>query len=148
MYNIVHRVGIKSASTADVYTALTTVEGLRGWWTTDTEGSSEVGEVLQFRFEGGGFDMRVLQIEPGARVVWRAIDGPSEWIDTDIIFYLTQDDDYTIVRFEHNAWREEDDFMCHCSTKWAVFLLSLKSFIETGSGSPWPHDLKIDNTNR
>jgi uncharacterized protein YndB with AHSA1/START domain len=148
MYDIVHRIGIKSASTTDVYTALTTVEGLRGWWTTDTEGSSEVGEVLKFRFEGGGFDMRVQKLEPDARVVWRAIDGPSEWIDTDIIWDLTREDDYTIVRFEHNGWRDADDFMGHCSTKWAVFLLSLKSLIESGVGSPWPHDLKIDNTNR
>jgi uncharacterized protein YndB with AHSA1/START domain len=148
MPDILHRVGIKSASISDVYTALTTIDGLTGWWTTNTQGSNEVGEVLQFRFEGGGFDMRVLDLDADTHVSWRVIDGPSEWIDTEISWDLTQEDDYTIVRFEHTGWREPDDFMCHCSTKWAVFLLSLKSLIESGSGSPWPRDLKIDNTDR
>ena len=40
--DILHRVGIK-ASPNDAYKALTTREGLAGWWTTDTQGDSEVG---------------------------------------------------------------------------------------------------------
>jgi hypothetical protein len=39
------------------------------------------------------------------------------------------------------------EFMHHCSTKWAVFLLSLKSLVETGQGAPEPNDVKIDNWN-
>jgi uncharacterized protein YndB with AHSA1/START domain len=148
MPDIFHRVGIKSQSPANVYAAVTTIEGLQNWWTTNTEGDTAVGDVIKFRFAGGGFDMRVEQLDTGKRVVWRVLDGPTEWIDTEISWDLSQEDDYTIVRFEHTGWREADDFMCHCSTKWAVFLLSLKSLIETGSGSPWPHDMKIDNTDR
>jgi len=30
---------------------------------------------------------------------------------------------------------------------WAVFLMSLKSLLETGTGAPDPHDVKIDNWN-
>jgi hypothetical protein len=37
--------------------------------------------------------------------------------------------------------------MDHCSTKCGVFLLSLKSLLETGKGSPGPNDVKIDNWN-
>ncbi|MDT4925124.1 MAG: hypothetical protein QOG01_2837, partial [Pseudonocardiales bacterium] len=32
-------------------------------------------------------------------------------------------------------------------TKWGVFLLSLKSLLETGEGAPEPRDIKIDNWN-
>ena len=60
-------------------------------------------------------------------------------------FRLTQDGDYTIVLFEHQGWREPVEFMYHCSTKWGVFLLSLKSLIESGKGAPAPRDVKIDN---
>jgi hypothetical protein len=35
--------------------------------------------------------------------------------------------------------------MYHCSTKWAVFLLSLKSFLETGKGASWPNEIKLDS---
>ncbi len=38
MVDIHHRVGMKSASVDDVYAALTTLEGLSGWWATDTKG--------------------------------------------------------------------------------------------------------------
>ena len=36
MMDILHRVGIESASLDDVYDALTTLDGLSEWWTTDT----------------------------------------------------------------------------------------------------------------
>jgi hypothetical protein len=35
------------------------------------------------------------------------------------------------VLFKHQGWKEPVEFMHHCSTKWAVFLLSLKSLLET-----------------
>jgi hypothetical protein len=37
------------------------------------------------------------------------------------------------------------EFMHHCSTKWAVFLLSLKSALETGKGAAWPNEIKLDS---
>lgn len=35
--------------------------------------------------------------------------------------------------------------MHHCSTKWVIFLMSLKSLLETGKGTPSFDDIKIDN---
>jgi hypothetical protein len=35
--------------------------------------------------------------------------------------------------------------MHHCSTKWAIFLMSLKSLVETGMGAPHQRDAKIGN---
>jgi uncharacterized protein YndB with AHSA1/START domain len=147
MVDILHRVGIKS-SVAEVYAALTTADGLAGWWTTDTQGKgNDIGGVLQFRFAAGGFDMKVLELDPGKRVLWEVVDGPEEWIGTRVDWHLDQVDEYAIVLFSHLGWKEPVEFMHHCSTKWAVFLLSLKSLIETGKGAPDPHDVKIDNWN-
>lgn len=47
--------------------------------------------------------------------------------------------------FAHAGWREPVEFMNHCSTKWAIFLMSLKSLVETGSGAPHPRDVQISN---
>jgi hypothetical protein len=80
-------------------------------------------------------------------VKWRCIEGPEEWIGTDITFELSQQDDQTIIIFGHRNWREAVEFTAHCSMKWAVFLLSLREYVETGKGKPSPHDLKIDNWN-
>ena len=38
MTDIHHRIGVESSSVDDVYAALTTIDGLSGWWTTDTRG--------------------------------------------------------------------------------------------------------------
>ena len=69
MVDIRHRVGIKS-SVDNLYTALATREGLAAWWTTNTHGDSSIGGTLRFRFSAdgrdiGGFDMKVLELQPG-----------------------------------------------------------------------------------
>jgi uncharacterized protein YndB with AHSA1/START domain len=146
MSDILHRVGIKSSPDA-TYNALATRDGLAGWWTTNTQGESKVGEVLRFRFGAGGFDMKVLELQPGKHVLWQVVDGPREWVGTKVRWDLKQERDYTIVLFKHEGWKEPVEFMHHCSTKWALFLMSLKSLVETGRGFPDPDDVKIDNWN-
>jgi len=148
MTDILHRIGI-TASPKDVYAALTTLDGLAGWWTEDTKGDSNVGGVIQFRFAsvpgGGGFDMLVLDIQPGELVRWEVVDGPEEWIGTHVSFELSQEDDFTILLFKHEGWKEPVPFMYHCSTKWAIFLMSLKHLLESGQGEPAPNDVMISN---
>jgi uncharacterized protein YndB with AHSA1/START domain len=144
MVEILHRIGVTSAP-EKVYAALTTVDGLAGWWTEDTHGDSDLGGVLQFRFEPGGIDMKVLDAQPGELVLWEVVDGPEEWIGTRVRFELKQQDEFTIVLFRHEGWSEPVEFMYHCSTKWATFLLSLKRLVETGAGEPAPRDVKISN---
>jgi uncharacterized protein YndB with AHSA1/START domain len=132
----------------EVYRALATREGLAAWWTTDTQGESKVGGPLEFRFSAdgkqiGGFDMNVVELTPGERVLWRVMDGPAEWIGTQISFDLKREGDFVIVLFRHQGWKEPVEFMFHCSTKWATYLMSLKSLVETGRGAPSPDDVRI-----
>jgi uncharacterized protein YndB with AHSA1/START domain len=145
MVDILHRVGMKSASLDDVYAALTTLEGLSGWWATDTKGQTDVGGILEFRFKPGGIDVKVLELNPAKSVLWEVTDGPAEWIGTTVRWDLKQSGDYTIVLFAHEGWKEPVEFMYHCSTKWATFLVSLKQLVETGTGAPEPHDLQISD---
>jgi uncharacterized protein YndB with AHSA1/START domain len=150
MVNIVHRIGIK-APASKVYAALSTIDGVAGWWSEKTTGSSKVGGNFAVRFhtpsgeEIGGFEIDVLELVPEQKVRWRVKAGPAEWVGTDIEFALSRQDDYTIVMFGHRKWREEVEFMGHCSTKWAVYLLSLRELVETGKGKPAPNDVTISN---
>jgi hypothetical protein len=97
--------------------------------------------------EVGDMSMRVLQLEPSQSVVWQVEAGPAEWIGTTIRFELKQEEDYCVVLFRHENWAELVEFFHHCSTKWALFLMSLKALVEGGTGRPSPHDVKIDNWN-
>jgi uncharacterized protein YndB with AHSA1/START domain len=143
MVDILHRVGVL-APIEKVYAALTTVDGLAAWWTSDT--SEPAQGTLQFRFgDVGGFDMAVRNLQPPTWVVWEVVDGPAEWLGTTISFELQHHDEWTIVLFTHAGWREPVEFMHHCSTKWATFLMSLKALLETGTGDPHPKDVQISD---
>lgn len=152
MVDIIHKVGIK-APLAQVYAAVSTAEGVRGWWTEETSGDSRLGGTLNvlFRDHGGaergkmGFEL--VKLAPNEKVVWRCTSGPAEWLGTEVTFELSRRGDYTVLLFGHRNWREAVEFTAHCSMKWATFMLSLKQLAETGSGKPAPHDLKIDDWN-
>lgn len=148
MPDILHKVGIKTSSPQEAFLALTRPEGLGAWWTQDVRVDDISGKQIRFTFgDAGFFVMKVLDQVPGKQVEWEVMDGPEDWIGTRITFDISQAGDYTIVMFKHAGWREQSEAMHHCSTKWAVFLLSLKSLLETGKGQAHPHDLKIDNWN-
>ena len=89
--------------------------------------------------------MKVLDQRPDERIGWEVTGGPEEWIGTHITFDLEHEDEHTIVLFEHAGWRHPVEFMSHCSTRWATYLLSLKQFVETGAGDPHPNEMSISN---
>jgi uncharacterized protein YndB with AHSA1/START domain len=138
MPDILHRVGI-AAKPERVSEALTTLEGLRGWWVSQTTGDPAKGGTIDFGF----CRMQVLEAESGKKVRWQCVSGPPEWVGTEVTFDLAWKDGQTIVLFKHASWTEAVEFMHHCSTKWATFLLSLRDLLEKADGHPAPHDVKI-----
>lgn len=152
MVDILHRVGAV-APREKVYDALTTIEGVAGWWSKDAEGDpGTVGEMIRFGFEPGSavaadatFRIKVLETKRDELVRWEVVEGPPEWIGTELRFDIAQEDEYAIVRFGHLGWKEPGAFMAHCSTKWAIFMMSLKQLAETGTGAPAPVDVQISN---
>jgi len=110
MPDIIHRVGIKSSSLDDVYKALTSRKGLAAWWTNNTQGeSNKVGGVLQFRFEAGGFDMKVLELHPAKSVLWQVVDGPKEWMDTKISWELKKDGNFITLGRKPQPFKAGDE---------------------------------------
>ena len=144
MAEIKHRVGIRG-SAHDIYQLLTTDAGLSQWWTSDTRGAGDVGAIVAFRFGGGGPDFEIIELIPDHKVVWRhSGEMPPGWIGSEISFELEETETQTFVNFSHYNWKQSDDFLAHCSTKWGVFMMSIKSFIETGMGQAYPNDVHID----
>ncbi len=137
MPDILHRVGV-AAEPLRVFEALTTVEGIRNWWAENTHGDAAEGGAFQFRENR----LEVVHADPSL-VTWHYSGPAEEWVGTEITFRLEWRDGQTIVLFKHGGWREPVEFMHHCSTKWAVFLLSLKDYVERGEGRPEPRDTKI-----
>ncbi|MEP7263249.1 MAG: SRPBCC domain-containing protein [Bacteroidota bacterium] len=137
---IFHCFQIKSDA-AKVYEFLTTLDGLSGWWTTDTTGNTYPGGKIRFGFPNGFFDMvEVTESLRNQQVKWVVMESnfPSghEWIGTEISFEITEDNGCTTVRFTHNNWRAVTDFFGVCNYHWGLYMNSLKSLCETGEGNP------------
>ena len=144
MADIRHRVGI-AAPQGQVYEALSTKDGIARWWTRDVRGDAGLGGKLEFFFgpPEPAAVMEVAELVPSQRVAWRCVQGPDEWVDTSLIFDLKSADGQTVVVFSHAGWREPVEFIYHCSTKWAYFLLGLKAGLEGREYTPYPTDMKI-----
>lgn len=158
MANIRHEL-IIGASAEKVYHAITTPPGLSAWWTPDT--TSKADNILRFPFGATYFkEMKVTAQQPFERVAWICIAGAQEWIGTTLSFELNEGNQHTIlnmypeiqgqlqqnknahvtiVRFQHDGWKEETPMHAECNYTWAQFLRSLKLYCETGRGIPWPN---------
>jgi uncharacterized protein YndB with AHSA1/START domain len=145
-FDIHHEVGIK-ASVEAVYQALTDTKKLAGWWTSDTRGDGKKrGNVLEFWFGEYCQKFEVVELNPNGLVHWLAKGGMEEWEDTEIRFTLSTDENQCWVHFVHSGWRSTEGMLPSCSTKWAVFMLSLKDLLEEGRGQPFPDDIEINHS--
>jgi uncharacterized protein YndB with AHSA1/START domain len=132
MAEMLHEVVI-AAPVRRVYEALTTREGLRGWWTDDAEMEPRVGSVAVFGFGNRAtvFRMRIDDLVPGRRVVWSCEGEPGEWQDTQLTFELTPTPNGgTRLRFSHTGWRSPDGCFATCNSRWGVLMHRLKAFVE------------------
>jgi hypothetical protein len=140
MPNILHRIGTNKATEKQLFNAVATTEGLANWWTTKVSGKSEIGGVLKFRFGKGGPDFKIIDLQPLKKVEWKCVQGPKDWLDTHIEFNILKEKGEKVLLFRHGGWREESEFMNHCSTQWAYFLIGLRKYLETGKGTPFGGD--------
>lgn len=146
MADIKLRVGINQPAER-VYESFTTIPGIQGFWTTTVEGEPGGGGSLQFFFgqPDPAATVEVAQASPSKLVEWRCVQGPDEWVGTSIRFELDERDGETVVLFTHGDWREASEFMRHCGTKWAYFLIGLKSWLEGAPSVAFPGDLAISS---
>ena len=83
MPDILHRVGV-NAKPERVYETLATIDGLRGWWISTASGDPRPGGTIDFGF----CKMQVTSTVPGKLVEWRCVEGPEEWVGTNVRFQL------------------------------------------------------------
>jgi uncharacterized protein YndB with AHSA1/START domain len=137
MAEIFHMVLI-DAPAERVYEAITEEKGLASWWTVQVVAKPAVGSMAEFRF-GDRYHagMRILALEPPGRVEWLCVSGDDEWVGTRLAFDLEKRGDQTLLRFRHGLWRDATDFYASCNFNWGHYLASLKSYCETGRGTPF-----------
>jgi uncharacterized protein YndB with AHSA1/START domain len=141
MPNILHRLTI-DASPERVGEIATSPEGIEQWWTgRPVAGDDIVGGKISVYFSEASRAAAVFEVlkRTPETTVWRCVEGPKDWIDTRITFALTpRADGGTTLLFNHEDWREENEFMNGCSTNWGAYLASLKSGAEGHGFNAYP----------
>jgi uncharacterized protein YndB with AHSA1/START domain len=125
------------ASSQTTFRALTTLEGLRGWWTPEVTGQPSVGHELDFHFAGveESIRMHVDAAEPSHSLTWTCLEhsGAREWSGSTVSFYLRADGhDRCTITLEHHGVPHE-----LVNPGWQHFLTSLANYAATGTGNPY-----------
>ncbi len=133
-----HRISI-AAPKEDVFQAITTVDGLKGWYSPDVSGKSDKGgEVtLSFSEKEGPFRWSVAEAQQGSLVRWKCLAGPGQSAGTTATFHLSEaGKDRTLVDLDHEGFQESDEKLRTCNTLWGALMHHLKEFVETEQPKP------------
>ena len=68
-----------------------------------------------------------------------------DWVGTTLSFELKEDGGETVLLFTHADWPEPSEILHHSSTKWATYLIGLRSGLEGGSFTAFPDDTRISS---
>jgi hypothetical protein len=143
MAEVRHRVGIRG-SAANIYLALVEPRELSGWWATHASGAPEVGMTLDLTFgELVTLSFVIRDLQTSSLVHLECSSGPYPWLGSQLQFALEDADKQVFVTLTHGNSGADDESFLYFSTKWPLYLLSLRDYIESGSGRPYPNDIKI-----
>lgn len=121
---------------------------VRNWWTGDIEGeSSSLGDVFTYRYGDLHYSKQeVTEVARNEKVIWHivdanlsSVDNPKEWVDTNVVFEITEVGGKTQLRFSHNGLVPRFECYEACSNGWGFFINnSLRSLITTAEGPATP----------
>lgn len=138
MSEIVQELTIE-ATPERVFQALTTPDGIAVWWSNLVTAEPEVGAFTEVRFESGIMKMEITDLEVGKKAHWKVRLSPHDWEGSTITWDLTPISEGTRLLFgQHNLTVGATGYSIEeTRAGWDYFLVSLKSYLETGKGTPY-----------
>jgi len=141
---LLHEVHVEAPPSAVDY-ALTTEDGLAGWWTVDVEAEPEEGTTALFGFGDRRtvFEMDAAELVEDELVRWECTGRPDEWAGPELTWELsgdegtTSDGGGTDVLFTHANWDSTDGRFRICNSTWGALMYRLKGYAETGEADPF-----------
>jgi uncharacterized protein YndB with AHSA1/START domain len=129
-----------TADPAAAYAALTTTDGVAGWWTTRNQTSGAVGEVDRMWFPDApmAWELRVDEAVPSKVLARHCVGDPPQWVGTDVRFALEPaPQGGTRVLFDHTGFAQVDEMFRVVTLGWAQMLLRLKQYLDSGQPAPF-----------
>ncbi len=134
-------------SPAEAYNA---IQNFRAWWSEDIEGSTDkLNEEFFYHYKDIHLcKVRLIEAVPEKKLVYLVLDNEfnfiedkTEWVNTQLVFEITEEDGKTNVKFTHDGLVSEDACFNVCNDAWTGYITkSLYKLITTGKGEPNPKD--------
>ena len=120
-----------------VWGAITQQDEIVQWWAYQARVKPEVGSLGEFRFRQGAFVMQfeVAELDQDEKVRWNS-KSPPQWAGSSVTWQLTPVLNGTKLIFTHDGFAQVDEANERTRGAWVYFLASLKSYLETGKGTP------------
>ena len=122
------------------------INNVRAWWSEEITGSADrPGDIFDYHYEDvHACKVKILESEPGKKVMWQILennfnftDDKTEWINTNVVFDISNEGDKTQVRFTHIGLVPTYECYKACHQGWTHYIeTSLKKYIDTGMGEP------------
>ena len=134
----------------DQTTAFNAIKNFRAWWSEEIEGNTDqLNEEFFYHYKDIHLcKLKLIEMVPDEKLVYQVLDNQfnftkdkTEWIDTKLIFELSNEDGKTKVRFTHEGL--VPDYECYdvCFDAWTGYIKnSLYNLITTGKGEPNPSE--------
>ncbi|MCW2264046.1 MULTISPECIES: SRPBCC domain-containing protein [Sphingobacterium] len=130
----------------DASTTFKAIKNFRGWWSEEIEGNTEkLGKTFLYHYKDIHLcKLKLVEEIPNVKLVYLVTDNEfnfikdkTEWVNTKLIFDISNDDEQTKVTFTHEGLTPLDECFEICNDSWANYIqVSLKNLIETGIGNP------------
>jgi uncharacterized protein YndB with AHSA1/START domain len=127
------------AAAETVWRAISTTEGVTGWFTSQAEIGAEPGghHLLTFPEMPAPWDLRIDDSRPDRRLSLSVLAGPPEWEGTTMTYeILDRAEGGTVLNFDHHDFASVDGARAW-TIGWATKMLALKKYAETGKPDPF-----------
>lgn len=144
MERTIHFIGAKCTK-EEMFNAISKPSGLEKWWATKAEGIVKLEETLFLTFDNlTTLKFKYDKIIPNEKLVLTCFDSFKSWDKTQLVFELVKKNDQVFLTHTHQNIDPQDiESLTYFSSKWTVYLLSLKKYLETGIGTPYPNETKL-----
>ena len=116
-----------------VFNALTSIEKLKLWYTTEVQGIFNLNEIIEFKFGSVDFHTKIIDLVVNEKIVMECVATSLPLIGQKITYELDQNDEKTRVRFSQDGFEFLDDFYANMNFSASKYLESLRQFCQKGS---------------
>ncbi len=122
-----------------VFRAISTSQGVQGWFTSEAEIGEGEGEhhLLTFPEMPAPWQLRVERTQSPRLLTLSVLAGPPEWTDTRMTYEIVgRPEGGVVLNFDHNDFANVEGVRAW-TIGWATKMLALRKYAETGEPDPF-----------